>query len=181
MSSPVPPHIKYHDASRRCTRCGMVVLPQAAYCSTCGTAQSLAYTSWQVFGQLLHLWLAVVVVIYGASLVWRFVLPTEWAYAVQCVVSGDVGDAVRLSDTSFAWLGEECLGPHELLRQSATVPAFIAVPLADIYEYLILNVFATVAPLIVHGEQRVVQWLTMMSIAVQSWWCVVAPWRWFCA
>lgn len=178
MPTPVPPHIKYRDASRRCTRCGMVVLPQAAYCSTCGTAQSLAYTPWQVFGQLIRLWLAVVCVIYVATLVWRFALPTDWAYAVHCVVSG--GDSVWPSgEPVLVWL-DVCVGPHELLRQSNTVPAFIAVPLADLYEYVFLDGVTAMARFVMQGEQRVVQWGVTAGISLQSWWCAYTSWRWFC-
>lgn len=182
MSSPVPPYIKYHDASRRCTRCGMVVLPQAAYCSTCGTAQSLAYTPMQVYGQVFVLWLAVICVIYAISVLWRFVLPANWAYALQCAVSGDGGDLKWPAGVPVAWFwADACMGPQLLLRQSATLPAFIAVPLADFYEYVLLDGAVRMLQWVVVGEQEVAQWLQTIWASLQSWWCTVAAWRWFCA
>lgn len=182
MSSPVPPHIKYHDVSRRCTRCGMVVLPQAAYCSTCGTAQSLAYTPVQVYGQVLQLWLAVICVMYVISVLWRFVLPTGWAYALQCIVSGDGSDMAWPAGVPVSWFwSDSCEGPHLLLRQSTTLPAFIAVPLADVYEYVILDGVVGVLRWVVAGEQVAAEWLTTVWASVQSWWCTVASWSWFCA
>lgn len=180
MSPPLLPHIKYHDNSRRCTRCGMVVMPQAAYCSTCGTAQSLAYTPWQVFGQLFQLWFAVVLVIYVGSLVWRFALPAVWTYVVQCVVSGEVS-AVRPAGVQVMWfVVDVCIGPHGMLRQSDVVPAWVAVPLADFYEYVLLNTVITVAQMIVHVEQLVIQWVTMTWTSAQGWWCTTTSGRLLC-
>ena len=84
MPSRTTPKVLYTDQSRRCQRCGMVVLPQAAYCSTCGEHQSMAYSSWQVFVQLIRLWLMVVVVVYALVLAWRILMPVTVLVSPPC-------------------------------------------------------------------------------------------------
>lgn len=56
--------------------------------------------------------------------------------------------------------------------------AFIAVLLADMYEYVYIDGITAVAKLVVYEEQRVVQWVATAGISVQSWWCAFTSWRW---
>lgn len=84
MPSRTTPKVLYTDQSRRCLRCGMVILPQAAYCSTCGESQSMAYSRWQVFMQLLRLWLMVVVVVYALLTLWRVLMPMTVLVSPPC-------------------------------------------------------------------------------------------------